>query len=201
MSEKGPPGAACSDATLLELDPRGDVILAVHMIDGTPVYRARCCSRILELSSMFFHVMFRSNMEEGVKFREQDCPTLDFKEEHPDEMLKLLGILHHHGELVALPLTFDMISAVAMETDKFDCAEALQYWSEVQCSTLLREHDNKVISVDQVGNLMAAACMFQLRDPYPYLWMAMKNLPLSAFGVIWKHKALKHIPEAIACES
>lgn len=200
MSKTKSPVAACSDTDLLELDPRGDVILAVHGDDGTLVSRVRCGSRILELSSVVFSIMFDSNLDEGIRFREQDCPTIDFKEEHPYAMLKLLAILHHRGEVFPLPLSFDMISAVAIEADKFDCAEALQYWSEVQCSTLLQEHGNKIMSVDQVGNLMAAVCMFQLRDPYPYLWVAMKNLPLCVFGVIWKHKALRHIPDVITCE-
>jgi hypothetical protein len=200
-----PSEAASSDTTptlvdaLIELDPRGDVILAIQKDDGTLVHRVRCCSRILELSSGVFSAMFASTLREGSKLRGQDCPTLDFREEHPDGMLNLLKILHHREDEV--PLSLEKVSAVAIETDKFDCSRALQYWSEIHCNSLGKERHCKVISVDQVGNLMAAACLSQLRDPYPYLCIATKNLPLSAFATIWKHKTLKHIPEVLTCKN
>jgi hypothetical protein len=176
---------------ITDIDPQGDVMLALHTNDGSLVMKARCCSRILALSSSVFATVFSSQFREGTKLQEDECPTIDLKEDHPTAMIQTLTLLHFREQTTR---DTDELVAIAVQADKFDCWLAVRDWTEQESAEYMLK--DSLLEARQVGDLLVAASLLKFRQPCVILTYAVKALP-PTFLAGHNRQIFKHVPEGV----
>lgn len=106
--------------------PDGDLILAV----GTQKREMRVSSQFLRYASKVFNTMLGPHWSEGQRLSKVDPPKVTLEEDDADAMLAILYVLHHRNDRVPRDLEPAALIRIAIVSDKYDLAVALQYASE-----------------------------------------------------------------------
>lgn len=122
-----PADAAASYMPKGDPDPNGDVILVVGP-EGV-VKQLRVATKVLNLASPVFAVMFGPQWAEGQALSSTNPPNVRLQDDDPDAMQCMLSVLHYRRVLTKkLPLP--VFKKMALLCEKYDCSAALSPWAK-----------------------------------------------------------------------
>ena len=119
------------------------------------IRKIRTSSIVLSLASRVFDAMLKLEFREGQDLAESRTVEIPLPDDDPEAMLALCQVLHHRTSDMAA-LTSDRLLAIALLSDKYDCAGALQVFS----SYWLREQSLGASQNDR-QRLLTAAYLFR----------------------------------------
>ncbi|KAK1690139.1 hypothetical protein BDP55DRAFT_701371 [Colletotrichum godetiae] len=115
-----------ADESIIELHPSWDAALIVS--HNNPRKKFLVSSHILRVASRYFNSLLASKFEEGAKIQSGSKPDITLHDDNPEAMEMILSILHYKYQDKWYTLSARMVSVVAMQCDKYDCAASLRPW-------------------------------------------------------------------------
>ncbi|SLM41255.1 hypothetical protein LPUS_12201 [Lasallia pustulata] len=145
------------------LDDEGDIILAVG---PTGAHRITVSSKVLCLASDVFKAMTKPRFREGLSLRSPKNPTAEpvvivLPDDDPLATLMLCQLLHFQIDMVESHPDAMKVLALAVVCDKYNCAGAIRYATEMWLNLLVGSAD--VSSLKQLliaTYLLDSAVMF-----------------------------------------
>lgn len=90
--------------------------------------RIRVSSNVMTLSSPVFKAMLKGGFLEGQLGGSKEKPaTVRLGDDHPDAMVMLAKILHHHKDIYGQP-SLEHVCELATVSNKYDCREMVRAW-------------------------------------------------------------------------
>ncbi|KAL2882972.1 hypothetical protein SGCOL_001662 [Colletotrichum sp. CLE4] len=115
-----------ADESIIELHPSWDAALIVSHNNTRKKFLVS--SHILRVASRYFNSLLASKFEEGAKIQSGSKPDITLHDDNPEAMEMILSILHYKYQDKWYTLSARMVSVVAMQCDKYDCAASLRPW-------------------------------------------------------------------------
>ncbi|MCJ1473765.1 hypothetical protein MMC13_002416 [Lambiella insularis] len=123
-----------------DIDPSGDVVLVVERI------RLRVSSKVLTLASPVWKAMFSSNFVEGTVLSKGSPCIVPLPEDNVDAISMLCNILHYRHQYIAKKPSAASLEQLAVVTDKYDCVDAMSFYSGFHlirlCDSAKNEYDS-----------------------------------------------------------
>ena len=102
--------------------PNGDLYIIL------PDRRLLVSAAILSLCSPVFATMLASGFREGLKNNPGEKSHVSLPEDGPEAFTKICQIVHHEVEKFPKQMTADEMKAVALLSNKYDCARIARPW-------------------------------------------------------------------------
>lgn len=146
-----------------DIDPNGDVVLVV---EGT---RLRVSSNVLGLASPVWKAMFRPDYAEGTSLSKGAPCVILLPEDKADALSTLCNILHHRIRSIEKKPTAASLEQLAIITDKYDCVDALSFYSGLHLTRLM----GSTKATRDIGRLLYPACTFNYPPVFQQVTKAM----------------------------
>ncbi len=178
----------------LRLHPEADARL---VIQGDPTLDVPkeflVSSAVLTVASPYFRVLFGPNFKEGIETRRGDCPTIVMGDDDLEGMETILSLLHFQTLERFDTLTPEALAAVALQSDKYDCARALRPW----VAQWFR-HVRGTTDPEKLGFLLVAAYFLRIPDQFLALSARTVRHADASLASIWaKHDTISLLPREI----
>jgi hypothetical protein len=161
-----------NEATLVEIDPDGDVILEFTRSDGTT--HLLVSSRVLSLASPVFARMFRSQFKEGLTRNQSSSgslPIIPLPEDNEEAFKIICMAFHHrHTNQTSECLSAECLTNIATISDKWDFTTAMAHSAEFWLQRV-----NTSLSEDLIQYLLVA---YILDAPHAFArlsWLVILN--------------------------
>ncbi|KAK1993388.1 hypothetical protein LX36DRAFT_537932, partial [Colletotrichum falcatum] len=178
---------------LIELHPKGDVVLAISGSTSGLERRFLVHSGLLTIASPYFAALFGPVFREGRDLKQGACPRIQLKEDDMEAMEIILSLLHFKAKDEYKNIEPRILALVARESDKYGCTTALSPW-------IFRWlHDTpEPSSAEEHGYLLVATYMFGATDNWKDIsTRAIKQLA-PGFGESWLgQEVLSLLPQHI----
>ncbi|KAK3906043.1 hypothetical protein C8A05DRAFT_12187 [Staphylotrichum tortipilum] len=198
MSERETPKPAIDGAVpppeIFHLHPEADARLVIHGDSASDVPKEfLVSSAVLSVASPYFRALFGPNFKEGIETRRGDCPTIVMGDDDLDGMETILSLLHFRTLKRYDTLTPEALAAIALLSDKYDCAKALRPWVSHWFRAVRGTTDP-----EKLGFLLVAA--YFLRIPSQFLALsarAVRHASISLASIWAKHDIISLLPHEI----
>jgi hypothetical protein len=123
-------------------------------------------------------------------------PIIKLEDDHPKPMGIILRILHFQSLDIKLELSRAEFCAIAIHSDKYDCARARRGWTS---GWRLANNFNKMYSLesDEIGFTLLAAYLLRFQDLPELATQATRYLAPSSISGWSEHDTLSRIPETL----
>ena len=178
----------------LRLHPEADARL---VIQGEPASDAPTeflvSSAVLSVASPYFRVLFGPNFKEGIETRRGDCPAIVLGDDDLEGMETILSLLHFRTLKRFDTLTPEALAAVALQSDKYDCARALRPWVSHWFRGVRGTTDP-----EKLGFLLVAAYFLRIPDQFLALSARTVRHANASLAATWaKHETISLLPQEI----
>jgi hypothetical protein len=148
-------GEGAFETESLTLHPNGDAVLVVPGRNASPTKEFLVSSGVLSVASDYFESLFSPGFNEGSETQRGNCPRIPLEGDDPEAMQVILSILHFQNHTRYEALEPRELAAIAVQSDKYDCARALKPW----ISVWLAVDGNQ--KAEDLGLLLSAAYFFR----------------------------------------
>lgn len=129
-------------ASVINVDPSGDVILGVSCPDGQK--RLLVSSKVQTLASPVFAAMFKSHFKEGLSsYPTSTKPPIPLPDDDAEAFIVLCNAIHYRTDDVPKKLTSTCLENLAIICDKYNCTSALAPWSAMWFQAKIDSFDAK----------------------------------------------------------
>lgn len=115
---------------------RGDVLLEPRH-EGKPVGTLLVSSHVLSLASPVFDDMFNGNFSEGQTLSTSSPKKIPLPDDDPEALILLCKITHLQTSQIAKIVPLGQFTDFAILCDKYQCTEAVAFWSSLQIAEYL----------------------------------------------------------------
>ena len=131
-------GDSISNPELLHIaiDPQGDAYL------GLAERQLQVSSKLMSIASTVFKALFGPDFAEGSSRSSETSIRVSLPDDDEEAMTALCNILHYRFDLVPKKLHSDVLEALALLADKYDCVNALSMWSAQHLASLLEQEES-----------------------------------------------------------
>ncbi|MCJ1432888.1 hypothetical protein MMC27_002246 [Xylographa pallens] len=109
---------------IIEIDPRGDVILELTWPDGK--IGLLVSSKAMSLASTVFDTLFNSSFNEGLQRQTASKKLIiPLPQDDAEAFTIVCQVVHHRADEVSQDLTADCLVDIAIICDKYECVKAI----------------------------------------------------------------------------
>jgi hypothetical protein len=159
------------EASLVTIDPNGDIILELSRLDGK--VHLLVSSSCLILASPVFATMLSSPFKEGTSNHSGSgnrSPIL-LPEDDPEAFTLLCNVIHHKTDDVPRNLALPCLKNLAIICDKYDCAGVLVAWAPLWFQAYFKSTVSK-----DYNSLLFVAYVLDLPDHFSdFSWEILKG--------------------------
>jgi hypothetical protein len=123
-------------ATDIVVAKRGDVLLELSK-DGKPAGTLLVLAQVLSLASPVFEAMFNGNFAEGQVLSAASPKRVALPDDDAEAITLLCKLTHMHHAGIPDNVSYDKLADFAVVCDKYQCTEAVRYWTKVQVNHLM----------------------------------------------------------------
>lgn len=114
----------------------GDVLFQ-PCFEGKPVGTLLVSSHVLSIASPVFNAMFNGNFSEGQSLSTVTPKKVLLPDDDPEALILLCRITRMQASKLAEGIDLSPLADFAVLRDKYQCTEAVTFWSKVQVAYLL----------------------------------------------------------------
>ena len=148
------------NASMINVDPNGDIILEVSCPDGKK--RLLVSSKVLTLASPVFAAMFSSGFKESLSNQATSGkPPIPLPDDNAEAFTILCNAIHYRTDEVPRTVALACLENLAIICDKYNCTSALTPWNAMWLQAGIESHDAK-----DLNKLLFAAYVLDVPDAF-----------------------------------